>query len=108
MAKPAQLLTRAIRDYLRLRGYFVWKGGTAGALNAKGQFFQICEAGSPDLFAIKDGTLLCIEVKAGKDRLSPRQEFWLSEAEKHGAVCIVARSVDDVMRVVEQECTTNE
>lgn len=43
------------------------------------------------------GTMLQIETKAGKDRLSPVQKGFRAMIRKHGGVYMVARNVDEVL-----------
>jgi len=65
------------------------------------RFIKFQEAGLPDLMAVKRGQLLCVEVKAGKDRLSPAQTEWLIQAKQHGAIVCVANCVEDVQVIIE-------
>jgi len=102
MAKPAQTLTRAIRRYLQLAGWLTWRN-SGGLVRVGGdRFARFGETGIPDIMAYRKGRLLCIEVKATKsDRLSTVQQAWLDALGAHGAICIVARSMDDLVKELE-------
>lgn len=105
MGKPAQQLTKAIRDYLTLNGWFVWRGGSTASRNKDGGFYITGQPGSPDLYAIKCDNnwidmrvdIVGIEVKAGKDRVSPMQLAFHQSFAKHGGQIIVARTLQDVI-----------
>jgi hypothetical protein len=43
--------------------------------------------------------MLCIEVKSAKGRITPEQKQFLSEMASLGALCLVARSLEDVIAV---------
>ena len=104
MAKPAQILTRAIRDYLGMTGWLSWKN-QSGGFRVEDRYIAGQQAGLPDLMAVKNGRLLCIEVKAGRDRLTDHQTAWLANAQAHGAIVIVAHSVDEVIAALDKKAT---
>lgn len=56
--------------------------------------------GQPDIIAIASpsGRFVGIEVKTGTGRLSEAQKNWKAQAEARGALYIVARSVDEVIK----------
>ena len=54
--------------------------------------------GSPDLIGTCQGRGLAIEIKAGKDRLSPAQALFRDSWRRAGGVYIVARDVGQAMR----------
>lgn len=80
----------AIKDYLNLKRVMWWYN-LAGIGAHKGL---------PDLFALHNGVLYGIEVKAPKGKVSDHQADFLVQLNRAGAVPIVARSLDDVMRVI--------
>lgn len=45
---------------------------------------------------LKDGRILCVEVKSEKGKTSPHQEVFLKKINKMGGVALVARSIEDV------------
>lgn len=60
-------------------------------------------AGCPDVLGqLKDGRLLAIEAKKHDGRVTEDQVAFLSRAARHNAVAFVARSVDDVARMLSE------
>lgn len=47
------------------------------------------------------GRCLLVEIKTPSDRMRPQQEAMRARADETGALYVVARSVDDVIRAVE-------
>ena len=85
-------IQRAIRDYLRLMGWFVWHN-----LQSLGSY-----RGLADLTAVKDGTVLFIEVKTSKGRLTQHQERFRDHLTQAGGHYVVARSIDDVEEAIKR------
>lgn len=85
-------ITKAIRDYLRIRGveHFKHWGG------------PMSERGVADLICCWKGRFLAIEVKKKNGVLSADQARFLKRIQAAGGVAILAYSVDDVIRVIEQ------
>lgn len=92
-------LTRAIIDYINL------KGGYAVRINTQGQYDQktgkwrkgMTRRGTADIHACWKGRHYSIEIKTGKDRLSPEQIETRADVEKAGGIYIVAGCLDDVV-----------
>ena len=76
-----------IRDYLRLRGWFVIRH-QQGLGSMKGL---------SDLTALKNGETVYIEVKTQKGKQSDYQKEFQREIEEHGGRYILARCLNDVM-----------
>ena len=55
-------------------------------------------AGMPDVFALKDGFLIGVEVKRPGKKPTDIQERMMKELREHGAGTVVATSVEDVER----------
>lgn len=100
MAKPAQALTKAVRDYLGMNGWYVWKGGTGAVRLAGDRFACFGTKGASDLFALKNGKLIAIEIKAGKDSLRIEQREFLNAIQLHGGFACVCRSLDDIINLL--------
>lgn len=84
---PEHLLTKAIRSLLNAAGIFHWKvyqtlGSTPGV---------------PDIIGCHKGRFIAIEVKAGKNAVSPAQRAFLEAINRAGGLGFVARSIDDVI-----------
>lgn len=79
-----------IKDLLNFRGIFWWHN-----LQGIGS-----KKGLPDMFVLRGGKLYGIEVKAPKGHLTKWQVDFLAEMMVNGGITIVARSVEDVIRVL--------
>ena len=79
-------LVAEIRAKLGKRGWYAWK-------NHGNQYAQ---AGLPDIMAVKDGQLLCIEAKVGSNKPTKIQQVTLERLAAHGALTTVAYSWADV------------
>lgn len=84
-----QGIQKAIQDYLRDEGAFVFKVITAN------------RNGIPDVIACYQGRFLAIEVKQPGKKLHPLQEMQLNRIQAAGGVAIMATSVDDVKKMLE-------
>lgn len=61
----------------------------------KGLFRTAPKKGVADILACYKGRLIAVEVKIGKDRLSPEQEGFLKNIEHYGGSSCVARTLED-------------
>ena len=105
-ATEAQAL-RAILDYLTLKGIlFIRVQPVKPFTDRRTGHLRFApvrqgQAGAPDIVIfLPGGRPVAVEVKASKGRLSPAQEEWRDALTKIGVVYVVARSVEDVERVV--------
>lgn len=80
-------IQRQIRDYLLWQGWFVFK-----IHQSLGSY-----KGVADLYAIKNGRGVWIEVKTPRGRQSEHQEQFEKDILSHGGEYLLARSVEDVM-----------
>lgn len=92
MSKPKVTeadIRRQVRDYLRIRGWFVFhilQGGVG------------VYRGITDLIAAKDGRVLFIELKTARGRQSEHQKKFQSDIEAHGGEYVLCRGVDDLLK----------
>lgn len=101
MGVPANDLQLEILKHLRSKGVMIWKNQFNTYNHRLGMHITdpYSPVGSSDLLGVMpDGTgrILCIEIKAGKDRMSPGQILFKKRVQALGGVYIIARSVDDV------------
>jgi len=69
----------------------------SGAAKVEGRFIRFGFKGCPDVLGqLKDGRLLCVEVKAQAGRLRPEQALFLERIRCAGGVAFVARDCRDV------------
>lgn len=95
-------LQKVILEYLNSRNIFAWRNNS-GIAFYKHRVVSYGAVGSPDIIGIMpNGRFLGIEVKNKKGRLSENQKKFLYKIEQNGGVAIVARSLDDVIKVIEK------
>jgi len=85
---------------------WVWKHDLKGRLpNGRVMTLMRGWAGFPDLIAVRDGRIVCIEVKSAIGRLSEKQKIWLELLEKAGAECYVWRpqNLDEAKQVLKRK-----
>lgn len=104
----ANSLTQAVIRLLTLRGFLAWR---ANQIPVRGRIF-VGLRGVPDVIAIAPqfigadgGQFWGVEVKVGRDEQSEAQIAFEREAKKRGAVYIVARSLDDVIRELDRRAS---
>lgn len=101
--KEATVL-RAVLDFVRYhpRVAKAWRQNS-GAFRVEQRFIRTAdEPGIPDICGyMKGGRALYIEVKAPRGKLSYWQKRFLDEAKVAGAVCGVARSIEDAKAILE-------
>jgi len=87
-----KVITRQIMGWLKWNGFFVWKQWQ-GPMSTPGV--------SDILGVLPDGRFLAIEVKTRRGRLTQRQKFFLAAVNQKGGLGFVARSLDDVVELLE-------
>ena len=87
MELESKIQSRII-GYLRANGYFVTKLSVTST------------TGIPDVLAIKDGKALFVEVKRKGNKPSELQLYRIKELQSYGAECIVAYSIEDLVKIV--------
>jgi len=101
-ATEAQI-QRGILDYLGYKNIFHWRNNTGGFVSeykGKTRYVKFGEKGSPDIFCVVCGKIYGCEVKRSNGKQSPEQVEWQKRFEKAGGVYILARSIDDVSKVI--------
>lgn len=86
----------ACMEWLRWRGYGVWRQNTGGMVNASGQHVRFNVSGWPDVLAIKAGHSVFVEVKRPGEKPRPEQVEVHAELRHYGATVLVATSTDDL------------
>jgi Holliday junction resolvase len=90
---PENIVKRQVRRYLEIRGWFNFPL-TAGLG---------CYPGVCDRIAVKNGRVLFIEVKSPAGNQSLLQKRFQACIEASGGIYILARSVEDLARIVEEK-----
>jgi len=94
-------LTKSIVDWLNMSGHFVWRNNNAAVYDPTRKVFRSnsTKKGIADIIGAHrdNGKLIAIEVKVGKDRLTPEQVAFLNDVKQRGGISLVAKSIDDVI-----------
>jgi hypothetical protein len=101
--KPERAIQRAILLWLRANGCLVAVTDAGAAYRAGAFFGDAIPAGWPDITGLlPNGRFIGVEVKAPKGRQSDVQQHIEREVRKRDGIYVLARSVDDVQRAVEE------
>jgi len=102
-ATEAQI-QQAIVNYLQALGWYVIVTDAGEAARASRQRHRQgrMRPGTPDLVALRAGRGVLIEVKRVRGRLTERQRAEHEQARRCGVPVLVARSVEDVERFLEE------
>jgi len=87
--QPESYILSAVRDALRLQGWFV----------VRIQQGLGCHKGIADLCAMRDGRTLWVEVKTPSGRQSPYQVAFEADVKRAGGEYLVARDGLDVVGI---------
>ena len=103
--KPSEhQIQSVILEYLTLKGYMCWRNNTgamAGFHNGKKWFMKFGLVGSGDILGLtKEGRFFSIEVKALGKYPTPHQKDFMERVAKTNGIAILARSLDDVEKVL--------
>lgn len=91
-------IQKDIADYLKARGFLVWKNHM-GAMQMGAKRCKNPNTGMPDLCAVKNGKTYYIEVKTPKGKVSNSQREWHEKAYKHGVIVHVLSSIDETAEI---------
>lgn len=99
-------LTKSVIDWLRWKGILAWRNNNGAVFDPKRGIHRKPPPGAlkgvPDILGIlPDGTFLGVEIKTGKDKLSPEQNDFLNQAIIRGAVAFEARTLECVQQRVD-------
>ncbi len=102
MRIPERAIQAQILQYLRYRGIKAFRINAGGLRDKRNHLIRMAPKGSADIWGVMPGgRAIFVECKAEGGKLTQFQELFLQEMKEQGAVCIVARSVDDVERELE-------
>jgi hypothetical protein len=101
--RPERAIQRAIVIYLRARGCLVAVTDAGAAYRAGAFFGDAIPAGWPDVTGLlPDGRFIGVEVKAPGGRQSPVQKRMEQEIRNRSGIYVLAYSVQDVQREIEE------
>ena len=69
-----------------------------------GNYFRTGKKGCPDICGVMNGKFIGIEVKIGKNKLSPFQKQAQEDIERSGGIYVTAYSLDNVENLIKQLC----
>jgi len=97
------IIVNAIRGYLQQQGIEEWRNNSGlHFCQATKRRIMLGPAGSPDIMGwLPGGRCYGIEVKRPGEYQNPNQKAFQKRMEAGGALYILARSVEDVARVME-------
>ncbi len=90
--------TRLILKYFFDHGIFAWRNNTTGIPLPDGRGFRpSAKKGVSDILALlpPQARFCAVEVKTGKDRLSPEQTGFLATVKRFGGVALVVKDFQD-------------
>ena len=102
MSTPANKLTAKVVKKLTEAGVFFWRQNNLPIFDPKlnngyGSYRSHSGMkGVPDIICIINGQFVGIEIKAGKDRISPHQALFKKRCERNGGKYLVVRQPEDV------------
>lgn len=103
-------LTRQCLEYLKLKGIYAWRQSTVGVWDAAKQVYRkpkVSTRGVSDILGVlPGGTFLAVEVKAGKDTLSPEQGAFIDNVNRQGGLAFVVRDLDTLIATIEKALET--
>lgn len=87
----ASELTNNVIDFIYRQGGYAWRSSSVGVFDSKRAMFRAsAKKGVSDILAVFKGQLIAIEIKIGKDRLSPEQEGFLLNVSAAGGNTFIA------------------
>ncbi|MBD2752026.1 VRR-NUC domain-containing protein [Spirosoma validum] len=94
--ESANALTRRIITHIRNRGHFATRLSSTGTFREDLKKFVPSQqrTGLPDILAVVESRACFVEVKVGRDTLSPDQKKAIAELESAGAAVFVAHDFD--------------
>lgn len=103
MARLEKETQKAVLEYLTLKRIFHWRNNSGmmfSEYKGKKRAIKLGTTGSPDIFVLKNGTLIGIECKSDTGKQNDDQKAFQKEMEKNGGKYFLVRSLDDVVPIV--------
>lgn len=95
-----QDIQKSIIEYLTLKGWFVIKNNTVGIYKkATNSYIPNPARGLADITAIKNGSVIMVEVKKHGGKQSDNQKEFQKNWEEHGGVYILAYGIEDLINI---------
>lgn len=99
---PEKDIQLSICQYLEAKRYFFWRNNTTPIFDTAKKSWRRMPAyskkGVPDIIVIREGKFIGIEVKSSIGKMSEEQKDFEKRSTTCGAIYILARSIEDVIR----------
>ncbi len=101
---PANKLTQDVLNSLYNRGAYAWRANSVGLFDKKlGLYRPAAKKGVSDVLACYKGKLIAVEIKIGKDRLSPEQDGFQRSIQSARGIALVVKDLEDFERQLGNE-----
>lgn len=91
-------LTNQIIDFIYRNNGYAWRASSTGVFDQKaGAYRTAAKKGVADILACFKGQLIVIEVKIGKDRLSPKQTGFIENIRHAGGTAFVVSNFEEFL-----------
>lgn len=100
----ANSLTTIVRDFLKMKGHYCGRTNTTGTYSVKlGKYIHSgATRGQTDLNCIVNGRSVQVEIKFGRDKLSPAQVEIMEQVQAAGGIYLIVRSFNDFIMQYQQ------
>lgn len=104
MATPEGKIQKEILDALHKAGVLCWRNNNTATYDPKLDMYRAFNGmkGVPDILGCIDGRFIGVEVKTPRGKQSADQVLFQRRLESKGGIYILARSVDDIMCLVDK------
>ena len=97
---PEGKIKRSILEYLKAKDIFAWSNQSV-AVRGRSTHGIFSQNGSSDIIGvIGGGSILCIEVKTKKGKVSEKQQAFIDKINHAGGRAGVATCIDDVNEIL--------
>jgi hypothetical protein len=108
MKTPEGEVVKACLEYLALRGIYAYRQNTGAAeyqdKKGKKRFVRYGKLGASDIVGLlPGGRFIAVECKAPGGRLSDHQIKYLEDIERMGGLAVIARSVEDLEKILRNQ-----
>lgn len=88
-------LTQQIIKFIFDEGGYAWRNNTMGVYDQKRRIYRTApKKGVSDVLGLFKGRFVAVEVKIGRDKLSPEQSGFLKNINHYGGIAMVAKDIE--------------
>lgn len=101
----ATILTNQVIDHIYKNGGWGFRASSTGIYDEKARTFRTApKKGVADILACYRGRFIAIEIKIGKDHLSPEQQGFLANVTHYGGLSVVVKDFDQFVSWWQNNC----